>query len=126
MDIPKNIKWILIAVLLFAVGHYLIKSAANNLSLSNPSFTEYMSWLNALALALYFICGVVASYLNKKQFLFTGTVTGFLSAITAMFIFNVAVNDVSGKVITLVTGIILGAIGGAVAKLLTRRWVHAL
>ncbi len=126
MDITKNMKWILISVLLFALGHYTIRTAANNLSLANPSFTEYMSWLNALALFLYFICGAVSSYISKKQPVITGTVTGLLSAITAIIVFNVAATDASGKAITLVTGIVLGALGGFVVKKLSKGGAHAL
>jgi hypothetical protein len=126
MDIPRNIKWILLAVALFAVGHYSLRSALNSFSLANPSYTQYMSWVNAAALALYFVCSLVSSYLNRKQFIFTGTVTGTLSAITAIVVFNVAVNDSIGMAITLVTGIVLGALGGFAAKLLTRRRAHAL
>ncbi len=53
-------------------------------------------------------------------------VTGLLSAITALFLFNVAVNDVIGKAITVATGIILGALGGVLAKILSKRSAHAL
>jgi hypothetical protein len=126
MDIPRNIKWIFLAVVLFAVGHYSLRSALHSLGLANPSYTQYMSWVNASALALYFVCSLLSSYLNRKQFIFTGTVTGFLSAITAIVVFNVAVNDSIGMGITLVTGIVLGALGGVAAKVLTGRCAHEL
>ncbi len=126
MDITNNIKWILISVVLFAIGHYAIQSTANNLSFSDPLFTEYASWLNILALALYFVCGAISSYLSKQKYVITGAVTGLLSASAAIFMFNVSAYDISGMFITLITGILLGAAGGVVAKHLSRRRAHAL
>ena len=121
-----KMEWIVIAVIMFSVLHYMIIYISSNLSISVDYYQEAISWLNIAALSLYFLCGMFASIFQRKRFIAIGLVVGFVSALNAVLLFNVANGDVNGIFITVITGLILGSLGGTFSMLINRWRTNAL
>ncbi len=125
MQSLNKIQAIILAVILFMVLHYLLTISSNLIANNSNAFISLLPWLNITAYFLYIISGFTSSTIIKKQFISTGSITGLLSALSVIVIFGVG-NDLFGIITTLVSGLILGCIGGGLSYYLNRGAVNAL
>ena len=119
-------KGILLAVSAFILMHYSIRYVANSAEISQDNYIELISWLNFAALSIYFVSGLLASMFYNKNLALIGMVTGLLASLSAIILFGVSVNDTLGKLITVITGMVLGGFGGVAAMFIKSRIKNVL
>jgi len=79
-----------------------------------------MPWINATVYFLYVIAGFAAGMVAKRRMIANGFIAGVLAAVTAILVFGVTRGDAFGITVTVITGSVLGGIGGASSMLLAR------
>ena len=126
MDTLNRVKGIIIALFLFSILHYSIFYYGNTVTWTQENHLSLLKWINYSAISIYFLCGLVASIFYKKNYVLIGSITGLLSAIIAISFFGVAFKDINGMLITAVTGVTLGAIGGLVSLLIKSKFKNVL
>lgn len=106
------------------VLHYSLTLTGNYFANNSEEFMAWLPWLNLTAYFLYFLSGLVASLLSIKHFILVGFIAGLMSAIAAVLIFGVGI-DQFGTFVTLVSGFILGGLGGGLSLLFKGRAKNA-
>ena len=123
---PLNkISAITIAVILFMALHYTLTYTANYIANNSDLYLKLLFWLNLLAYFLYVLSGFVANQLIKTKSIYIGFVTGIASALSSILIFGVGA-DLFGIFAILISGCILGGIGGALSLYINSRVANAL
>ena len=125
MRLLNRVQVISIAVILFICLHYLLTLISNYLANNLSDFPVYLPWLNLTAYLLYLLIGFVASVLSKEQFIFVGLIAGLISALSAVLLFSVG-GSIYGVFVTLVSGLVLGGIGGGLSLIIKRKLKNAL
>jgi len=122
----NKIQAILVAVILFILLHYLLTIASNYLANNSEQFISIFQWLNLAAYFLYILCGFISGMLSKQHLIIVGLITGLASALLVVLIFGVAGGDAFGVFSTLITGTVLGGIGGVFSWFLKRKATNSV
>lgn len=126
MRIYNKVKGVTIALLVFILIHYSITYIANSVANTQENYLTFLPWLNFAVFFVYFLCGLLASIFYENNFVLIGLVTGLLSALVAITLFNVAVNDMSGMLMTITIGMLLSGFGGVISMLIKPRLKNTL
>ena len=125
MESFNKIQAVSLAVILFVVLHYSLTLTGNYFANNSEEFMVWLPWLNLTAYFLYLLSGLVASLLSRKHSIFVGLVAGLMSALAAVLIFSVG-SELFGVFVTLVSGFVLGGLGGGLSLLFKGRVTNAL
>ena len=105
--------------------HYSLTLGSNYLANNSVNFQSLIPWLNLTAYALYVLCGFIAGILSNAKYIVVGSVAGIISAATAVVIFGVG-GEAFGMFTTLISGLILGSVGGSLSLLFKGKPKNAL
>jgi len=125
MKTLNNTQAVLISAALFICLFFLLTLGSNYLANNSQNFVVYLHWLNFVAYVLYILGGFVAGILLKQNKIIVGLVAGLISAVSAILMFGVA-HEAFGIFATLVSGLVLGGIGGGLSLLFKRKFTNAL
>jgi hypothetical protein len=114
-------KGYLLAVVTFSVLHWLLTFFSNALVGSTDNWKTTLMWLNLLAYSLYLVAGLTAAAVARRKPMLHGSVAGVLAATAAILIFGVSYGELYGKIFMLLSGAVIGGLGGAI--LLVPGWV---
>ena len=106
---------------MFAVLFFVVTTAANSIVNTAANIETLLPWINATVYFLYVIAGFAAGLVAKRRMIANGLTAGVLAAVTAILVFGVTRGDSIGVATTIITGGVLGGIGGASSMLLTRQ-----
>ncbi len=111
MAVYNKFRAIAYAVVVFVTLHHSLMLGANYLAGNSSNFASWQPWLILVAYVLYLLSGLVAGIASKEQRIVVGVFAGLVSALMAVLIFGVG-GELTGVILTLFWGLMLGGIGG--------------
>lgn len=110
-----------VSVALFAVLFFVVTTASKNIVNTTSDVETLLPWINAVVYLLYVIAGFVAGMVAKRRLIANGLIAGVLASVTAILVFGVTQGDAFGNAASVITGGVLGGIGGAFSMLLAQQ-----